>query len=258
MDQRECSREIAADLGALGVRPGDTVLMHASFKSLGPVPGGIETVILGFLHAIGTEGTLLLPALSWALRPPVVFDVKATPANVGAIPEYFRTRPGTCRSVHPTHSVCAFGRRTHELLDDHTLDCTPCGPYSPFRKLTETGGKIVMLGCGLGPNTTMHALEEVAGVPYVLGPALVFTITDPQGNTYQKAYRTHGFSARGYAQRYDKIAQLDTAGFMTMGQVLKAPTFVLDSPGLKEAVLRKMKEDPLFFVDAKPVKEEKR
>src|ERR1035437_5251842 len=148
MDRHDCSNKIAASLRDLGVLPGDTVLLHSAFKSLGQVPGGIETVIEGLLHAIGTEGTLLMPALSWALRPPEIFDSRLTPTNVGAIPEYLRTRQGTSRSVHPTHSVCAVGRRTHELLDDHGLDCTPCGPHSPFRKLAESNGKIVMLGCG--------------------------------------------------------------------------------------------------------------
>jgi aminoglycoside N3'-acetyltransferase len=63
MNQRACSEKIAADLKALGILPGHTVLAHASFKALGPVPGEIETVIQGFLQAIGPEGTLLMPAL---------------------------------------------------------------------------------------------------------------------------------------------------------------------------------------------------
>ena len=143
MDQHDCSRKIAAEIRDLGVFPGDTVLVHSSFKSLGNVPGGIETVIQGFLLAIGPDGTLLMPALS-GTHPPGFFDVRLTPVNIGAIPEYFRTRAGTGRSLHPSHSVCAVGRRSHELLDDHRLDCTPCGPHSPFRKVAETeNGKIV-------------------------------------------------------------------------------------------------------------------
>ena len=251
MDQRACSKRIAAEIGDLRVLPGNTVLLHSSFKSLGTVPGGIETVILGFLRAIGPDGTLLMPALSWALRPPEVFDLTSTPTNVGAIPEYFRTREGTGRSLHPTHSVCAIGKRTHELLDDHGLDFTPCGMHSPFRKVVETNGKIVMLGCGLRPNTTMHALEEYIEPPYLFGPRYVFTIRDRQGKTYEKEYKTHGFVSHGYAQRYDRVVGLDSSSFLLCkGQVLQAVTFVLDAPSLKSAVLRKLKEDPYFFVEA--------
>lgn len=254
MDQRDCIRRIATGLSDLGVRLEDTVLVHSSFKSLGAIPDGIETLIQGLLLAIGSDGTLLMPTLSWALRPPEIFDIRLTPTSVGAIPEYFRTREGTGRSLHPTHSVCSVGRRTHELLNDHGLDCTPCGRHSPFRKIAETNGKIVMLGCGLSPNTTMHALEEYVEPPYLYGSRYVFTIRDWQGNTCQKEYTTHGFREYGYKQRYDRIMELDSSSFLRSGLVLEATTFVLDVPSLKSAVLRKLKEDPYFFVEALPNK----
>jgi aminoglycoside 3-N-acetyltransferase len=254
MDQRDCARKIASGIRELGVLLEDTILVHSSFKSLGYIPGGIETVIQGFLEAIGPEGTLLLPGLSLGLNPSEIFDVRSTPSNVGAIPEYFRTREGTSRSLHPSHSVCAIGKRTNELLDDHGLDNTPCGRHSPFRKLAETNGKIVMLGCGLKPNTTMHALEEYVEPPYLYGPARIYTIRNHQGNTFQKEYRTHGFKIHGYAQRYDKVMELDFGSFLRKGRVLQAITFVLDAPLLKNAVLNKLKEDPNYFVEEFPKK----
>ena len=48
---------------AAGVCPGDILLVHSSFKSLGPVDGGAEAVIGGFEDAIGPEGTLVVPTL---------------------------------------------------------------------------------------------------------------------------------------------------------------------------------------------------
>jgi aminoglycoside 3-N-acetyltransferase len=216
------------------------------------VPGGIETLIQGLLQATGPEGTLLLPALSWALRPPEVFNPASTPTNVGAVPEFFRTRTGTLRSIHPTHSVCAVGRGAHAMLDDHGLDCTPCGAHSPFRKITEMAGRIVMLGCGLCPNTTMHAIEELADPPYLYGPSCVFTITDARGGFRQKEYRTHGFACHGFQQRYDRVTQLDAGSFLTTGKVLQADACVLDAPALRQAVLAKLREDNSFFVEARP------
>ncbi len=247
--QDSCREAIAAGLRETGVLAGDTLLVHSSFKALGPVPGGIETVVQGLLLAIGPEGTLLMPALSWALRPPEVFDVRQTPSIVGAITEYFRTREGTTRSLHPTHSVCAVGRRTHELLDDHRLDSTCCGPHSPFRKLTETGGKIVMLGCGLGPNTTMHALDECANHPCIFsGGTHLFTLRDTEGQTLRKEYRMHAYP--GYAQRYERVADIPHEAFLRQGRVLQATTYVLDAPGLRAAVLGKLQVDPFFFYQA--------
>jgi aminoglycoside 3-N-acetyltransferase len=247
MDETKCVGRISAGLTELGIRSGDTILVHSSFKSLGHVPGGIETVVQGLLGAIGAAGTLLMPALSWSLRPPEVFDVRLTRTNVGAIPEYFRTRQGTVRSLHPTHSVCATGRRAHDLLGDHLRDTTPCGPHSPFNKITRDGGKILMLGCGLKPNTTMHALEECRVPPYLFGKTLEFTMKDGDGAVLRKNYTTHGFV--GYRQRYDRVADLNAPSFIRRGYVLEAETVLLEAAGLREAVVRKLSEDPLFFVE---------
>src|SRR5205814_5623144 len=143
-------RQLVADLRTLGVHHGMTLLVHASLKSLGAVPGGAETVIQSLLDALGPRGTLLLPALSYqAVKQSPRFDVLRTPSCVGVIPEHFRMRPGTLRSMHPTHSICAIGAAAKHLLADHHLDDTPVGPHSPLRKLTEAGGYLLMLGCGL-------------------------------------------------------------------------------------------------------------
>ncbi len=54
------------DLLALGVRPGGVLLVHSSLRSLGPLPGGAESVIRALLAVLGPDGTLLMPALSYA------------------------------------------------------------------------------------------------------------------------------------------------------------------------------------------------
>ena len=106
IDQNTIER-IASDLEALGIQSGDIVLVHSSLKSLGHVKGGPETVIQGLLQAIGDDGTLLMPALSYGQEPHHTHSARETPSNVGAIPEHFRKREGSLRSIHPTHSVVA-------------------------------------------------------------------------------------------------------------------------------------------------------
>lgn len=196
------------DLRALGVREGGVLLVHSSLRAFGYVEGGSETVIQGLLGALGPNGTLLMPALSYELvtRRAPIFDVRHTPSNVGAIPEYFRTRLGTCRSVHPTHSVCAFGPRTGELLGDHLLDDTPCGPHSPFHKLRDVGGQLLMLGCGLHANTSMHAIEELVEPPYLYADPITYRLIHADGHVTTKIYRPHSF--RHHEQRYDRVAEV--------------------------------------------------
>ena len=238
---------IAANLAELGINSGDLLMVHSSYKSLGPVEGGIETVILGFLQAIGPEGTLLFPALNWTIQPGDIFDPKLTPTIVGAIPEYFRTRPDVTRSIHPTHSACGIGANVNDILGKHYLDRSPCGEHSPFRILTQLGGKIVMLGCGLRPNTTMHSLEELVVPAYLFGGERSYQIRQSDGGVAEFIYQTHGF--QGWEQRYDRVANLDSKHFLRTGRVLLAETHILDASRLRQSVISRLEQDPLYFVD---------
>jgi len=241
---------IAKDLLALGVRRGGLLLVHSSLKSLGKVPGGPETVILGLLEALGPEGTLLLPALSYSFVTPQapVFDVRSTKSCVGAIPEHFRTRNGTLRSVHPTHSVAATGPRAHELLDDHLDDSTPVGPHSAFRKLRDLGGQLLFLGCGLEPNTSMHGVEELVEPPYLFDPPIDYRLTPADGRTITKRYRPHGFA--NVDQRYDRMeGLLEPKGLLRAGPVLAATAHLMDARPVWELGEATLHRDPWAFVD---------
>lgn len=248
---RETSRRIGEELRAGGLRKGGVVMVHSSLSSLGFVNGGPETVIQGFLSALGPDGTLLMPALSYEIvtvnNP--MFDVRRTPSNVGAIPEYFRTRQGTIRSVHPTHSVCGTGRLAENILKQHTKDDTPCGDCSPFSQLLRLEGQIVMLGCGLRPNTSMHAIEEHIDPPYLYGPRIKYTLTDMEGKKSEKVYRVHNFA--GWAQRYDRVAYILRPPNLRVVNVLEARVHIVETAALWRSALKHMKRNSLFFVDKK-------
>ena len=248
--RNEAINRMVRDLAALGVRHGGLLLVHSSLKSLGPVPGGPETVILGLLEALGPAGTLLLPALSYSFVTPQdpAFDVNATKSCVGAIPEFFRTRPGTIRSVHPTHSVAATGPRAQELLGDHLEDTTPVGPHSAFRKMRDLGGQLLFLGCGMEPNTSMHGVEELVEPPYLYDPAIDYRLTLADGKTISKTYRPHGFAA--VVQRYDRMeGLLEPQGLLRAGPVLAAKAHLVDAGPVWELGEAALRRDPWAFVD---------
>ena len=242
--------KIISDLQHLGIADGDILMVHSSFRSLGKYELNPEIIISAFLDTIGTNGTLLMPALSYEQEPIDIHSTSDTPSNVGALPEYFRLRNGTIRSVHPTHSVCGVGPAVKELFSEHQNDSTPCGQFSPFSKILNIEAKIVMLGCTLMPNTTMHAIEELIGPPYLFGDFREYKITTGGGEKYTKKYRTHGF--KGYNQMYDRIkASCFPKELYSCGYVLDAKTYVINTKILKSAVLSKLKEDILFFVEPK-------
>jgi aminoglycoside 3-N-acetyltransferase len=222
---------------------------------LGSIPGGAETVIEGLLAALGSKGTLLMPALSYETvqSTNLVFDLRVTPSCVGALPEYFRKRPGTQRSMHPTHSVCAVGTLSDEMLKPHVQDSTPCGPNSPFHRLPDFNGQILMLGCGLRPNTSMHAIEELVEPPYLFAFPLSYKLIDEQGNTIQKEYIRHNF--QGWQQRYDRVASILDAPSIRKGKILQATTHLIEARELRSTALAQLESDPLFFVDKEKIQE---
>jgi len=242
------SKKTAESLRALGVRENGLLMVHASLRALGKIEGGAETIVRALLDVLGESGTLLLPALSYetvtAANP--TFDVRKTPSCVGALPEYFRRREGTVRSIHPTHSVCAVGAQACELLSGHENDSTPCGANSPFHKLPHYKGQILFLGCGLRPNTSMHAIEELSEPPYLYGDMLEYRITGEDGRVIKRSIRGHNFS--GWIQRYERLAQLLDKNSLRTGKVLDANCHLIEAAAMWPAAHEKLKEDPLFFV----------
>lgn len=242
-------RAFVSGLRAIGVRSGGPLLVHSSVRSLGPLDIGLDGIIAGLLQSIN-GGTLLLPALryenvDWA-RP--VFDARATPSCVGALAEHFRSMPETRRSLHLTHSVAAAGKRATEFVAEHRLDTTPVGPHSPFRKVAEAEGQILMLGCGLRPNTSMHGVEELVVPPYLFSDGLVrYRCVDADGNPVDLKTRTHDF--RGFVQRYDRIATLLQEGReIRRGRILAADASLIAADALWNRGEKALRSDPFYFV----------
>jgi len=249
LNEQKTQIQIANDLRELGLRKGGVLLVHSSLRSLGKVLGGAEIVVRGFLRALGEKGTLLMPALSYAHvhADNPVFDVLKTMSCVGALPEYFRTRPSTIRSVHPTHSVSGIGAKAENLLKEHHLDTTPCGEHSPFHRLRDVKGQILFLGCGMRPNTSMHAVEEIVNPPYLLGNPIDYRIILATGEEIKMRVKRHNFGV--WAQRYDRLGPLLDEKGLQKGKILEATVDLVDCEQMWERALIALKKDPFFFVE---------
>jgi len=160
-------RQIIKSLKELGIKQGDVILLHSSLSRIGNVKGGAETVIDAFLDVLGPEGTLIMPALFWktsieeTINELGTFNPKTTPVTIGIIPETFRKREGVLRSIHPTHSVIAYGAKAKYITENHENCSTNFGVGTPWFKVKEVGGKIMGLGISMGPVTFYHVLEDV-------------------------------------------------------------------------------------------------
>lgn len=247
--------QLKNDLLQLGIAPGDKLLIHSSFKSMGEIEGGAHGFFEAVTEVLGEKGTLLLPTLSfdYVTREQPIFDVNTTPSCIGYLPEYFRTQfPGVIRSLHPTHSCAAYGKYAMEFVKEHELDLTPVGPHSPFAKLPQMGGKILMLGCHPDHNTSMHGVEETAEPPYLFDRTqkVHYTIKKQDGTILEQEAFRHHFRCGNivYGQKYSRILELLDESEVRYGKILEAESVLMSAVAVwkkgKEALLK----DPYFFV----------
>lgn len=163
MSDINTTASLAADFVQLGLRPGAIVMVHSSLRRIGWTDGGPVTVIEALLEVLGPHGTLVMPAESPQLAEPGtrhVFDPRTTPTTMGAIPEAFRSYPGTHRSNHPLGSVCANGSRAQEITAEHALELYE-GRGTPFEKAYQLDAWTLLLGVGFNRCTSLHYAESL-------------------------------------------------------------------------------------------------
>ncbi|REJ04144.1 aminoglycoside N(3)-acetyltransferase [Microbacterium bovistercoris] len=174
--------DLRTGLAALGVEPGQVLLVHASLSSFGVVAGGEQTVITALRETVGPFGTVVMPSQSWQLCDPdylddpalpsaarskvrqslPVFDEVLTPTrSMGAIAELFRLQPDAHRSPHPHRSFAAAGLEAREITRVHELS-SPFGESSPLARLYALDAVVVLLGVGFDKCTSLHLAEHRA------------------------------------------------------------------------------------------------
>lgn len=192
-------RDIEIGLRRLGLRTGDLVFVHSSLSSFGCVEGGAETVVEAILAVIGPGGTLGVPTFNYE---PGCFDPVETPSVVGAITEAVRLRPDAVRSLHPTHSVAAIGKRAREFVAGHE-SVHYIGEGSPLHKLYLWDGKVLLLGVDHRTTSIIHLAEHLARVPYLNRNRQVMVRTE-QG-IIRRGVRRGGCS-RGFVKIEEDLA----------------------------------------------------
>jgi len=177
---------LTADLRALGVYPGMTLLVHSSLSAVADwVVGGAQAVILALETVLGPSGTLIMPTQSgelsdpadwahppvpeawWELirqeMPPFRPDLTET-REMGRIPETFRKQAEVLRSNHPQTSFAAWGKHAHYVTADHGLT-SALGEKSPLARIYALDGAVLLLGVNHNRNTSLHLAESRANFP---------------------------------------------------------------------------------------------
>jgi aminoglycoside 3-N-acetyltransferase len=166
--------KLTHDFINLGIESGDILFIHSSFKSLGSVEGGAETVVGALEDAVGAAGLILMPSfnlLDGRDKRTASWHIDTTPSTVGWLTEFFRQMPGTHRSDHYSHSVAARGKDAKDFVADHLSregDKSPWdhdpwgktyGTHSPMYRAYRSNGKLLMLGVDYNTSTYIHLVE---------------------------------------------------------------------------------------------------
>lgn len=265
--------DLATLLHELGIQHSDLVMAHSSFDRFlgftdvrgGPsgfdsrppalFPRGVRGVIKVLQEAVGESGTLAMPtfpfsgtAFDYVARGQVT-DVRKTRSKTGIISDVFWRLPGVVRSVHPTHPVAAWGARAEELIADSHLAKTPCGRGTPFYRLLELNGKILLMGTEILSMTFYHAVEEILEPEMPFSPFTKewFTLhtRDAQGRLVESRLRLFDPEISKRRDVRILIPILKRLGFWQEGRVGRLPVIVLRAEDVLH-VCRHMATNGLF------------
>lgn len=241
----------------MGLKSTDAIMIHSSMKSIGPVEGGADTVIDALMEYF-SEGLLMTPTHTWRQMSAEyhVFDPETEPSCVGIIPNLFMKRPGVVRSLHPTHSIAAYGPQAAEYIRGEEDLTTPCTPGGVWDRLRMIHAKVLLLGVTHARNTFIHSVEEVLDVPDRLTPEpTLFHIKMPDGRLKEVAMQRHYNTKTAHiSENYDKML----VGYEETGAAVRvkfgdADCFLCDAEKLYAVTEQVLKHEINCFIDRETI-----
>lgn len=245
--------QLVRQLSEMGLLPSDSVMVHSSMKAIGPVEGGADTVVDAFMEYF-CDGLFMTPAHTWKQMSSGydIFDPATEPSCVGIIPNIFLKRSGVCRSLHPTHSVAAYGKEAREYVLGDENFTTPCDPKGCFGRLRDIDARILLIGVTHIRNTYIHSIEESMDVPerFTAEPAL-FKVKMPEGGLKEvRMYRHYNVRMAHISESFDKLKDL----YFERGVARKAvfgdaECILCDARGLYDVTTSVLKEKLDYFIE---------
>ncbi len=251
---------LMSDLKSMGLKHNDSLMVHSSMKSIGNVDGGADTVACALMEYL-SEGLLMMPTHTWAQMSAEynVFNPESEPGCVGIIPNIFLKRNGVVRSLHPTHSIAAYGAGAEDYVKGEENCTTPCTPGGCWERLKGINAKILLIGVNHVKNTYIHAVEEVLNVPerFTSEPT-AFKIKMPDG-TYKEVqmYRHYNVHTAHISESFQKLARAyeenKAARNVRFGS---ADCILCEADGIFEVTKRVLSHELNCLIDRETIPEE--
>ncbi len=246
------------DLGKTNIDRKGVLMVHSSMKAIGEVEGRGDAVI-DSLMTFMKDGLLLMPTHTWHEDncKDGLYDPEVEPSCVGALTNIFRQRDGVLRSLHPTHSVAAYGRTAKAYIRRDDDVHTPCPKEGCFGSLYEVGAQILFLGATLKTNTFIHSVEEWLNIPdRLMETTKVLRIKQEDGSIKEIDYRGHYNPKGDVSKNYDKLLEpLLELGIACQFKVGDADCILVQVKEMADLVVKFLGKDPDLFVDKRPILE---
>lgn len=244
------------DIKKSGIKSNEILMIHSSYKSLGEVEGGGQTVINAFKEAL-KDGLLLFPTHTWGSiqKSGQIMDKKSPNSNVGYLTNLAILDSDFVRSNHPTHSVCACGVNANLYIKDDDYATSPAPANGSFGKLIN-GGKILFLGAPLSKNTFVHALEEIALVPDRFTNEIFTFYTQLEDGSLKEFKMPRHFNAKcpHISDNYEKLLPLMIKeGACKEVKILDSKSYLVDAKKCADIVFRILKNDIHAFDDLRDI-----
>lgn len=223
--------DVESALKELGLGQGDIVLVHSSLASLGQVEGGVEALLKAFLGVIGNGGTLVVPTFG----------------ELGVLTKAVAGDPRAVKSVHPLAAVAAIGRDAGAICRDHWKAELAHGPDTPYTRIADLGGWVLLLGVDQDRNTTLHTAEELLRLAY-LTTSRESTFETPEG-TVTKSYP---FFPGPHRDFIGIDALLRASGRMRVGRVGHSVARLIRSRDLIDALVAEGQRNPAWALCDNP------
>ena len=231
----------------LGVKPGGVLLVHTSFSKIKPIEGGPLGLISALRSALGSDGTLVMPSMSYDDDHP--FDKAKSPCpEMGIVADTFWRLPGVLRSDN-NHAFAAVGRLAEKIVAPHPMD-VPHGLASPVGRVYEMDGQVLLLGVDHGSNTTIHLCENLAGVRYRRAKYIT-VLKDGQPTRFD--YREIDHCCQNFAL---VDGWLDEKQNQRHGRIGNGETRLMRSRDIVNVVTSHLKQDETIFLHPQGVDEE--
>ena len=245
----------------------EVLMVHSSMDAMYPMFRGTAfDVLKTCLTLVGDRRTLTMPAFFFGgqsyspedtYRRKPVFDEAKTPSEMGLLTELFRRRKGVHRSLHPTHSICAFGPLADDLVGAHHTCGTAFGIDSPFEIMTRH--KTVILGLGtryFRCLTQVHTAEDILGERFPVRPSEVaevpLTLVARDGARYPFLLRTPNFS--GYDRGLQVLAGMMPPDDLQEWTFRGVPMFRTDAATVTRVLVEgALRGKTIYVPDRRPV-----